>query len=142
MAGMTSTASVDAPGQRLFSGRHLPLVLGVIRLVTLGALENRAVGTALPTMLREFDAVGSCWLANAAPTASYLFSLRTAALWSDRRRPIPTRRAGAVAFALAQLLVGTATGMPMVVGGRLLSGFAEGLLDVSLIVLVARALPA
>ncbi|HEU0041780.1 MAG TPA: MFS transporter, partial [Jiangellaceae bacterium] len=32
--------------------------------------------------------------------------------------------------------------MPMVVAGRLLSGLAEGLLDVSLMVLVARALPA
>ena len=142
MGGMTSTASVDASRQRLFSGRHLPLVLGVIGLVTLGAFENRAVGTALPTMVREFDALGSFGLANAAPNASYLISLAIAGLWSDRRGPIPTLRAGAVAFALAQLLVGTASGMPMVVAGRLLSGLAEGLLDVSLMVLVARALPA
>ncbi|WP_329002627.1 MFS transporter [Kribbella sp. NBC_00709] len=127
---------------RLFTGQHLPLVLGVIGLVTLGAFENRAVGTALPTMVREFDALGSFGLANAAPSASYLISLAIAGLWSDRRGPIPTLRAGAISFALAQLLVGTATGMPMVVTGRLLSGLAEGLLDVSLMVLVARALPA
>ena len=37
---------------RLFHGVHLPLVLGVGSLVTLGAFENRAVGTALPTMVR------------------------------------------------------------------------------------------
>lgn len=127
---------------RLFTGQHLPLVLGVIGLVTLGAFENRAVGTALPTMVREFDALGSFGLANAAPNASYLISLAIAGLWSDRRGPIPTLRAGAISFALAQLLVGTATGMPMVIAGRLLSGLAEGLLDVSLMVLVARALPA
>ncbi|MEU4288040.1 MFS transporter [Kribbella sp. NPDC026596] len=139
---MTSTTPVDAPRQRLFSGPHVPLVLGVIGLVTLGAFENRAVGTALPTMVREFDALGSFGLANAAPSASYLISLAIAGLWSDRHGPIPTLRAGAIAFALAQLLVGTATAMPMVVAGRLLSGFAEGLLDVSLMVLVARALPA
>ena len=139
---MTSATSVDAPRQRLFSGAHLPLVLGVIGLVTLGAFENRAVGTALPTMVREFDALGSFGLANAAPNASYLISLAIAGLWSDRRGPIPTLRVGAIAFALAQILVGTATAMPMVVTGRLLSGFAEGLLDVSLTVLVARALPA
>ncbi|WP_132147924.1 MFS transporter [Kribbella antiqua] len=136
-----TTIDASAP-QRLFSGRHLPLVLGVVGLVTLGAFENRAVGTALPTMVREFDALGSFGLANAAPNASYLISLAIAGLWSDRRGPIPTLRTGAIAFTLAQLLVGTATAMPMVVAGRLLSGLAEGLLDVSLMVLVARALPA
>ena len=70
-----------------------------LTLVTLGAFENRAVGTALPTMVREFDALGSFGLANAAPNASYLISLAIAGLWSDRRGPIPTLRAGAVAFA-------------------------------------------
>jgi len=138
---MTSTTE-PMTRPRLFSGPHLPLVLGVIGLVTLGAFENRAVGTALPTMVREFDALGSFGLTNAAPNASYLISLAIAGLWSDRCGPIPTLRVGAIAFALAQLLVGTATAMPMVIGGRLLSGFAEGLLDVSLMVLVARALPA
>ncbi|QNE18484.1 MFS transporter [Kribbella qitaiheensis] len=135
-----SLTDVRAP--RLFSGPHLPLVLGVIALVTLGAFENRAIGTALPTMVREFDALGSFGLANAAPNASYLVSLAIAGLWADRRGPIPALRAGAITFALAQLLVGTAQGMPMVVAGRLLSGLAEGLLDVALMVLVARALPA
>lgn len=139
MAGMTIT---DQARPRLFTGQHLPLVLGVIGLVTLGAFENRAVGTALPTMVREFGALGSFGLANAAPNASYLISLAIAGLWSDRRGPIPTLRAGAISFTLAQLLVGTATAMPMVIAGRLLSGLAEGLLDVSLMVLVARALPA
>jgi MFS family permease len=140
MATMTSTAVAARP--KLFSGQHLPLVLGVIGLVTLGAFENRAVGTALPTMVREFHALGSFGLANAAPSASYLISLAVAGLWSDHRGPIPTLRAGAISFAAAQLLVGTATVMPMVIAGRLLSGLAEGLLDVSLTVLIARALPA
>ncbi|MFF0343659.1 MFS transporter [Kribbella sp. NPDC004875] len=137
-----SSTTESATRPRLFTGQHLPLVLGVIGLVTLGAFENRAVGTALPTMVREFHALGSFGLANAAPSASYLISLALGGLWSDRRGPIPTLRAGAVSFALAQLLVGTATAMPMVIAGRLLSGLAEGLLDVSLMVLVARALPA
>jgi MFS family permease len=139
MTGMTLT---EERAPKLFSGPHLPLVLGVIALVTLGAFENRAVGTALPTMVREFDALGSFGLANAAPNASYLVSLAIAGLWADRRGPIPALRAGAIAFTLAQLLVGTAQAMPMVVAGRLLSGLAEGLLDVALMVLVARALPA
>jgi len=138
---MTTTPEIASP-DRLFSGRHLPLVLGVIGLVTLSALENRAVGTALPTMVREFDALGSFGLANAAPSASFVISLAVAGLWSDRHGPIRTLQLGAIAFTLAQLLVGTAVSMPMVIAGRVLSGFAEGLVDVSLLVLVARALPA
>jgi MFS family permease len=138
---MSSEQAVQAPA-RLFGREHLALVLGVVGLVTLAAFENRAVGTALPTMVREFDALGSFGLANAAPNASYLVSLAIAGLWADRRGPVAALRAGAITFALAQLLVGTAQSMPMVIGGRLLSGFAEGLLDVALMVLVARALPA
>ncbi|ADB34548.1 major facilitator superfamily MFS_1 [Kribbella flavida DSM 17836] len=139
---MSSDQVVDDPPQRLFGRDHLPLVLGVVALVTLAAFENRAVGTALPTMVREFDALGSFGLANAAPNASYLVSLAIAGLWADRRGPLLALRAGAITFALAQLLVGAAQAMPMVIAGRLLSGFAEGLLDVALMVLVARALPA
>ncbi|GAB3810911.1 MFS transporter [Kribbella italica] len=135
-------SQVHAAPPRLFGREHLALVLGVVGLVTLAAFENRAVGTALPTMVREFDALGSFGLANAAPNASYLVSLALAGLWADRRGPVAALRAGAITFALAQLLVGTAQSMPMVIGGRLLSGFAEGLLDVALMVLVARALPA
>lgn len=138
---MSQDQAVHAP-PRLFGREHLALVLGVVGLVTLGAFENRAVGTALPTMVREFDALGSFGLANAAPNASYLVSLAIAGLWADRRGPVAALRAGAITFAVAQLLVGTAQSMPMVIGGRLLSGFAEGLLDVALMVLVARALPA
>ncbi|MFF1821047.1 MFS transporter [Kribbella sp. NPDC058245] len=133
-------ATTTAP--RLFSGSHLPLALGVIGLVTLSAMENRAVGTALPTMVREFDALGSFGLANAAPNASFVFALAVAGLWSDRHGPLRTLRLGAITFGLAQLLVGFAVAMPMVIAGRVLSGIAEGLLDVSLLVLVARALPA
>jgi MFS family permease len=139
---MSSTEVAPERTPRLFSGPQLPLVLGVIALVTLGAFENRAVGTALPTMVREFDALGSFGLANAAPTASYLVTLAIAGLWCDRRGPVPALRAGATAFALAQLMVGAATAMPMVIAGRVLSGLAEGLIDVALMVLVARALPA
>ena len=38
---MSSTEVAAERAPRLFSGPHLPLVLGVIALVTLGAFENR-----------------------------------------------------------------------------------------------------
>ncbi|MGH3333531.1 MAG: MFS transporter, partial [Nocardioidaceae bacterium] len=135
----TTLPNTSAP--RLFSGEHLALALGAVALVTLAAFENRAVGTALPSMVREFDAVGSFGVANAAPTASYIVALAVTGLWADRRGPAPPLRLGFAAFAVAQLLVGSAVSIEMVVAGRLLGGLAEGLLDIALMVLVARVLP-
>ena len=62
--------------------------------------------------------------------------------WSDRRGPVPVLYAGMGLFVLGQLLMGLAPAMPVFVSGRLVGGLAEGLLDVGLTVLVARALPA
>jgi MFS family permease len=129
------------PTDSLFSRAHLPLAVSAVALVTLGAFENRAVGTALPTLVRDFDAVSSFGLASAAPIASFVVSLALAGLWADRSGPVPPLRAGIVTFAVAQVLVGTAAGMPQVIAGRLLSGLAEGLIDVGIMVLIARALP-
>ncbi|TDC54145.1 MFS transporter [Jiangella ureilytica] len=129
------------PPASLFSRAHLPLAVSAVALVTLGAFENRAVGTALPTLVRDFDAVSSFGPASAAPIASFVVSLALAGLWADRSGPVPPLRAGIVTFAVAQVLVGTAGGMPQVIAGRLLSGLAEGLIDVGIMVLIARSLP-
>ncbi|MEO5709383.1 MAG: MFS transporter [Nocardioidaceae bacterium] len=121
---------------------HLALSVGTVAMVTLAAFADRAVGTALPTVVRDFDALATFGLANAAPAASFLVALAVAGAWADGRGPLPVLRTGVAAFGLAQLLVGLAWSMPAVVVGRLASGFAEGLIDVSLMVLVAHALPA
>ena len=109
-------------------------------MITLAAFADRAVGTALPTVVRDFDALASFGLANAAPAASFLVALAVAGGWADRRGPLPVLRTGVAAFAVAQLLVGLAWAMPVVVLGRLVSGAGEALVDVSLMVLVARVL--
>lgn len=142
---MTLTVPADMPGARsqsLFVRPYLPLTLGAVALVTLAAMENRAVMTALPTMVRELSAIGSYGLINAAPIAAFVVSLAVAGLWADRSGPVRPLRAGVTAFALAQLAIGTAEAVPMVLAGRVLSGLAEGLIDVGLMVFVARALPA
>ncbi|WP_295698176.1 MFS transporter [Lapillicoccus sp.] len=135
---MTSTAALTPP--HLLSRDTGPLVVGAVALVTLGAIENRAVSTVLPTMLGELGALQGFGLVMAAPLATYLVALAVSGWWCDRSGPVPTLRIGAVLFLGAQILVGTATGLGSVVAGRLLSGLAEGMLDISLMVLVARAL--
>ncbi|WP_426564714.1 MFS transporter [Angustibacter sp. McL0619] len=141
MSSSLAPAAAPVPAdERLLSRSRLPLVVGALALVTLGALENRAVATVLPTVLGELHEVQAFGLVSAAPLATYLVALAAAGWWSDRSGPSPTLRAGVLTFAAAQLLVGLAPTLPVVVAGRLLSGFAEGLLDVGVIVLVARAL--
>jgi MFS family permease len=135
---MTTHAPPAVPRLR----QHLAVSVGTVAMVTITAFADRAVGTALPTVVRDFHAVAAFGLANAAPAASFLVALAVAGAWADRRGPLPVLRAGVASFALAQLLVGLAWSMPAVVVGRLVSGAGEALVDVSLIVLVARVLPA
>ncbi len=78
-----------ASGASLFTRQNAPIVIAVVALVTLGAFENRAVLTAMPTVLTELDAVTSYGLVGAAPLATYLVSLATAGWWADRMGPSP-----------------------------------------------------
>lgn len=138
MRSPTSASTVTRPTLR----EHLALSVGTVAMVTLAAFADRAVGTALPSIVRDLDALASFGLANAGPAASFLVTLAFAGAWADRRGPLPVLRTGVVAFGFAQLLVGLAPTIAVVVVGRLLSGIGEALVDVSLIVLVARAIPA
>jgi MFS family permease len=131
------SATVTRPTLR----EHLALSVGTVAMVTLTAFADRAVGTALPSIVRDLDALASFGLANAGPAASFLVALAFAGAWADRRGPLPVLRTGVVAFGLAQLLVGLAPTIAVVILGRLLSGIGEALVDVSLIVLVAKAIP-
>ncbi len=128
------------PADGLLSRRNAPIVIAVVSIVTLGAFENRAVNTALPTVLAELDAVTSYGLVGAAPLATYLLSLATAGWWADRQGPTPVLRAGAATFVAGMLAMALAPSLPLLVVGRLLGGLAEGLLDVGVMVLVATVL--
>ncbi len=132
------TPSAAAPRLR----EHLPLAVGAVVLVTLAAFLDRAVGTALPAMLRDLGAVRAFGLVNAAPAATFLAALSLGGAWADRVGAVPVLRAGAATFAVSQALVGSAPSASVVVLGRLAGGVGEAWVDVSLLVLVAQRLPA
>lgn len=139
IAERDAAAVAEAP-PRLWGPESRALALGALALVTLGALENRAVNTVLPTMLGELGSINSIGLVSAVPLITYMVSIAVSGWWADRSGPLPVLWTGAGLFATAQVLVGTSIGLPTVVVGRLISGMAEGMLDVSLTVLVAVAL--
>lgn len=129
-----------ASGPRLFTRENLPLTVGAVALVTLGAFENRAVTTSLPTAMRDLGGLTSYGLVVAAPLATYLIALTTSGWMADRQGPARVLRVGAALFVVGQVLVGLANAVPMFVIGRLFGGLAEGFLDVGLMVLIARVM--
>ena len=134
-------AALDAP-PTLLQRAHLPFAIGSVALVTLGAFENRAVLTVLPTVADHLDGLWLFGAAAAAPLISLVVATTVAGSWSDHRGPVPVLYAGMGLFVAGELLMGLAPAMVVFVAGRLVGGLAEGLLDVGLTVLVARALPA
>ena len=143
MARMTATAAAPhrSSPPSILHREHLPFAVGAVALVTLGAFENRAVLTVLPTVAER---LGGLWLfgaASAAPMISFVLATAVAGTWADRRGPLEPMCAGLGLFVLAQAAMGLAPSMAVFAGARLGGGLAEGLIDVGLVVLMARALP-
>ena len=125
----------------LFTREHLPFAIGAVALVTLGAFENRATMTVLPTVARDLDGLWLFGAASAAPLVSFVLATVVAGAWADHRGPVRPLQAGMAVFVASQVLMAVAPGMALFTVGRFGSGISEALMDVSLTVLLARALP-
>jgi MFS family permease len=137
----TATHDVPTRTASLRDRAHLPFAVGAVALVTLGAFENRATMTVLPTVARDLDGLWLFGAASAAPLVSFVVATVIAGAWADHRGPVRPLQAGMAVFAVSQVLMALAPGMVLFTLGRFGSGIAEALMDVSLTVLLARALP-
>ncbi|QKE83513.1 MFS transporter [Arthrobacter sp. NEB 688] len=135
------TAPPPTAPDRLLDRRYLPLVVGVVALVTLAAFENRAVQTVLPVVVRELDGWALFGASTGASLVTFTVGMALSGGWTDRFGPRPVLLAGIGVFGVAQVVSATAPTMALFVGGRALSGVAEALIDTALMVLVAQALP-
>jgi MFS family permease len=139
---MSPSAVSARPDQlRLFSRRYLPFVIAAVSLVTLAAFENRATSTILPSVARDLHGLALFGAASAAPMVSYVVGVSIAGLWADRSGPVPGLVTGIVGFTIVAGLAALSPVMEMFVGVRLAAGVAEGILDISLTVMVAKAIP-
>lgn len=136
-------ADTDTPARAasLLDRAHLPFALGAVALVTLGAFENRATMTVLPTVARDLDGLWLFGAASAAPLVSFVVVTVVAGAWADHRGPVRPLQAGMLVFAASQVAMALAPGMAVFALGRFGSGIAEALMDVSLTVLLARTMP-
>jgi MFS family permease len=126
---------------RLLSPANLPVVVGVVALVTLAAFENRAVSTILPTIVRDLDGWALFGASTGATLVTFTIAMAWSGGWTDRAGPRPVLLWGMAAFVVAQVVSGLAPTMAVFVVGRAASGAAEALIDTALMVLVAQALP-
>ena len=126
---------------RLLARENLPVVVGIVALVTLAAFENRAVNTILPTVVRELDGWALFGASTGASLVTFTIAMAWSGSWTDRSGPRPVLLWGMAAFVVAQVVSGLAPTMSVFVAGRAASGAAEALIDTSLMVLVAQALP-
>jgi MFS family permease len=139
-APVTVAPTTETP-VRLLDRAHLPVVVGIIALVTLAAFENRAVMTILPTVVRELDGWALFGASTGATLVTFTVAMAWSGGWTDRVGPRPVLLWGLALFVLAQVISALAPSMAVFVAGRGVSGAAEALIDTSLMVLVAQALP-
>lgn len=107
----------------------------MIALVTLGAFENRAVVSILPSVVRHLDGWALFGASAGAPLVTITVATAFAGGWTDRLGPRRVLLTGVAAFAAAQAVSGLAPTMGVFVAGRALSGVGEALLDTALYVL-------
>ena len=134
-------AATNSSTARLLDRAHLPVVVGIVALVTLAAFENRAVMTILPTVVRDLDGWSLFGASMGAALVTFTVAMAWSGSWTDRVGPRPVLLWGLGLFAAAQVVSALAPTMTVFVAGRAVSGAAEALMDTSLMVLVAQALP-
>ena len=141
MSTTTAHRRRDSRPPSLFTREHLPFAMGAVALVTLGAFENRATMTVLPTIAADLDGMWLFGAASAAPLVAFVLATVVAGGWADHRGPVRPLQAGMAVFVTSQVTMAVAPGMALFTVGRFGSGIAEAFMDVSLTVLLARSLP-
>lgn len=114
------------------------LLLGAVAVITIVALENLAVVTAMPTVARDLAAPTWYAVPLGVPIATQLMSTAIAGPWADRFGARSPLLVGSGLLPAGLALAGLAPNMPILVAGRALQGLGGGLLIVPLYVLVGK----
>lgn len=138
--GGTAAAGVTSPDVLWRERRTTSLAM--FALVVLVAFESFAVTTVMPEVAGVLDGRALYAFAFAGPLATGVVGMVLAGAWADRRGPAAPFTAGTVVFVLGLVVAGLATTMPVLVAGRLAQGLGGGVVNVTLLVAVARAYPA
>ncbi|KAA1373719.1 MFS transporter [Aeromicrobium fastidiosum] len=123
---------------RLWTGPHGRVVLGIFSLAFLVAFESLAVATVMPAVADELGGLRLYALAFAAPIAVGIVSMTAAGPLMDRRGPGPGLRLGVAVFVVGLLVAGLARSMPIFLAGRAVQGLGMGFVGVGLYVVIGQ----
>lgn len=127
------------PGaERLWTGPHGRVVIGIFSLAFLVAFESLAVATVMPLVADELDGLGLYALSFAAPIAVGIVSMTLAGPLMDRGGPGRGLRAGVAVFVVGLLVAGLAPSMLVFLVGRAVQGLGMGFVGVGLYVVIGQ----
>jgi MFS family permease len=131
----------DEQPRSVWSGRYRATTIGMLTLVTIAAFEHLGVSTAMPRMVAELhgEALYS-WPFTAFLAASVLATV-VSGRFCDRFGPGPALVVGPGLFLAGLIASGMASGMPILLAGRVLQGLGLGTQTVAIYVLVALIYP-
>jgi MFS family permease len=124
--------------ERLWTGPHGRVVVGIFSLAFFVAFESLAVATVMPAVADELGGLGSFALAFAAPIAVGIVSMTVAGPLMDRRGPGLGLRLGVAVFVVGLLVAGLAPSMPVFLAGRAVQGLGMGFVGVGLYVVIGQ----
>jgi MFS family permease len=131
----------DVSADGLMSPAYRAFTIGVVAVMTMFAFEGIGVASAMPTVARALDGLGSyAWAFNGYIVAG-LVAMVVAGEWCDRSGPRSPLTLGISLFATGAFVAGASWSMPVLVLARAVQGFGMGLAIVSVYVVIGRAFP-
>ncbi|WP_326828757.1 MFS transporter [Streptosporangium sp. NBC_01810] len=137
---MTVPKALDAPYEspRLFGPEYRTASLGILLVVTLIGFEGMSVGTVMPAVSADLDALGLYGMSFSAFLISGLLANVVAGLWSDRRGHAWPFLLGVGLFTAGMVLAGAAGTKELFIVARAVQGLGGGAVIVAIYVMIAR----
>lgn len=135
------TSAPTTVRSELFGPQRGATTVGIVLLISLVAFEAMGVGTAMPALVDDLGGVALYAWPFVSFLAANVVGTVLGGRWSDRRGPRVPLLVGPLLFGVGLVVAGTATGMPQLIGGRVLQGLGAGSLSVAVFVLIAAVYP-
>ncbi len=125
----------------VWSAPYRATTIGMLMLVTIAAFEHLGVATAMPSMVGELNGEALYAWPFTVFLASSVLATVVSGRVCDRLGPTPALITGPGLFFAGLVASGVATGMPVLLAGRVLQGLGLGTQVVAIYVLVALVYP-
>ena len=136
-----ATSAGDTSGATPFSRSHRLLTIGALLTVVAGAFEVFGLTTVIPLTADDLDGLHLYGWVFSGYVLANLVGIIVGGDQCDRRGPGRPFGIGMTLFIAGLLVAGFAPTMEIVVAGRVLQGFGNGLYFTAIYVVVSRAYP-